>query len=66
MKRVQCGRSVYVFQEYRPDFEVDFPIAAATDRELDESAEWWAEYMNSQIDDPEPEDPEVHVPESVA
>ena len=38
MRRVQCGSTTYVFQEYRPDFEVDFPIFPAGDRELDESA----------------------------
>jgi len=61
MKRVQCGSTTYVFQEYRPDYEVDFPIVPATDRELDESAEWWAGYMNSVLEAEEQGEPEPAV-----
>ena len=60
MRKVQCEGSVYVMQEYKPQFDVEFPIVPASRKELKESAEWWADYMDAHIDQkPVHNDPEL-------
>ena len=58
MRKVKCGSTTYVFQEYRPQYDAQFPIVPASDRELEESAALWAEYMEEYLEEQESEDRE--------
>ena len=61
MRKVKCGSTTYVFQEYRPQYDVEFPTVPTSDSQLEESAEWWADYMDRYLEEQEAEDPEPAV-----